>query len=477
MDKKNLKCHFDIESNSDDRFQDVKIWVAHEGWNLNDTYFSIEKLEEMAEDSLGKIPIVAYLEYDENDKDFAGHEEAFVIEYKEDGEDEVKLKYLGMPYGVIPPNPDYSIEGKDGKQWLTVKGYIWNKFDGSELFENVKGQSMELLSETLEGVHTDNLAKEHEAKQEGRTGYVITNATFDALCALGDNYTPAMKGSVIENISNNFTQSKFKSDFEEMFKEYANYVEGGETVKNKDKDYELSLKEKFEMISQYLAELEIISMEDYEFPKWILSDVKEDNVYFMDNETWEYYGAPYEITEEDGVMVDIENKFEAMLTFIPKSEAYVKEFEYDNIADIISNHQAELDKNKFEKKLKNKSNEYSEKIDDLKADIKDKNNTIEKLNSELEDSKQFKAKIEKANKVEYIESVDNLDDGEKSDLIDNVDDYTMDTLKDEVAKVIGSKSIKFTSNKVLKNKNVFTPNEDKETKSEFQKELDRILKK
>lgn len=70
-----------------------------------------------------------------------------------------------------------------------------------------------------------------------------------------------------------------------------------------------------------------------------------------------------------------------------------------------------------------------------------------------------------------------MDDGEKSDLIDNVDDYTMDTLKDEVAKVIGSKSIKFTSNKVLKNKNVFTPNEDKETKSEFQKELDRILKK
>ena len=457
----NFSCDYEKTSNTDERFTDVKIWVAHEGWNLNDTYFSADDLATMAEKSLGKIPIVAYLEYDE-EKDFAGHEEAFVIEIDEDGEEKVYRKYLGMPYGAIPPNPNWEIEEKDGLKWLTVKGYIWNKFDGSELFEDEKGQSMELLSSDLEYVHTDDLDDDHEAKQNGKTGYVIQKATFDALCALGDNYTPAMQGSVIENISNTFSQDKIKNSFDKMFEQYSEFAEGGENVP--EENYELSLKEKFNMLGEIVANYESVQYEDYEYPKYTVSDVKQENVYFMDNETWEYFGAEYELSEDGELTVDFENMFKAIMTFIPLSEAYTDEKEYNFVKDMVDN--------KLEDQKEKLNNEYQSELEEVQQTLETKKDEYSTLEEEVESLRDFKSEINRANKKEYVNKVANLEDNEKEELSKEIDNYTMTELKDEVAKIIGNKSIQFTSDDTP-NVDTFTNNEDKEVKDKFQDEINR----
>lgn len=441
-----LNCKFEqMESTEDSRFSKVKIWVAHTGWNYNSTYFSKDMLSKMADESLGKIPIVAFLESDGTDKDFAGHEEAFVVE-----NDDIKLKYLGVPYGFIPSNPEYAFETKevDGEEleYLTVFGEVWNKFDGSELFENVKGQSMELLPENLDGIYTTELPENHEALDDGQEGWYVTSAVFDALCALGDNHEPAMKGSVIEKFTNRFTkENSFKEQFEEMFKEYSKGLdEGGEKVEKDKEKYELKFDEKISMLAEKLRGMGTFTDQwGDEWNKYIFVKADSENVYYWDaSDDWKLYGAPYSITQEE-TMVDVENAFEAIDTIIPKSDAFEKdeEFEKGNFAKIVSDILTE----KFNKvkdaeveDLVAKHNvELEEREKNYTKDLEEKDNEIEKLS-------EFKSKVLRNQRTDYVNSVANLNDDERKMFIEDIDNYTMETLKDEIAKVIGKKSVKFT---------------------------------
>ena len=215
LDVKSVTCNYEVLKQDDDsRFSRVKILVAHTGWNYNGTYFSKDLLEKMAKESLGRIPIVGFVEEGENGTDFASHEEEYVVRITPEGEEKTELVYLGKAFGFVPPNPEFEFEMVDTEigevEYLVTYGYVWNKFKGSELFNDVKNHSMELLPETLDGDWVD--------RGEGKGGWKITTATFDALCALGDSHAPAMEGSMIKKFSYNFNrESSFKKDFEEFF--------------------------------------------------------------------------------------------------------------------------------------------------------------------------------------------------------------------------------------------------------------------
>lgn len=181
--KTRVPVSINMQESTDGRFQKVKVWIAHTGENLNNSYFEKETLESMVS-TLPYIPIVGYIEEDKDgNEDFSDHRQELVI--MENG---IKMRYRGHAYGFIPQEPNAAFEFRDGKEWLTADGYIWTKFtDVTDIFTNSSGkksQSMEI--QDVEGT----------VDEAGRL--VITHGSFSALCILGDNVPPAMKGSTVE---------------------------------------------------------------------------------------------------------------------------------------------------------------------------------------------------------------------------------------------------------------------------------------
>lgn len=487
MDKEKLKevllnCKFEkYETDEDVRFSKAKIWVAHTGWNYNSTYFSKEILTDMAENTLGGIPLVAFLQKEDGMKDFAGHEEVFVLD--ENGE--IKEVYLGVPYGFVPEVPEWSFETTevDGEEleYLVVHNVkIWNKFDGSELFDENKSQSMELLPDDLEGVYTTELPSDHEAVVDGREGWYITNATFDALCALGDNYEPAMKGSVIEKFSNKFTKNGFKEMVKEMFSEYAKESDGGGEKVDKDKEkYELNFDELMNMLDENLRGMGTF-VDDWgdEVPKYIVATANSENVFYWDlSEDWSLFGAPYSMSEDE-LNIDMENSFEAIQTIIPKSDAFEKVSEIKGVSfakivsDVLTERFNSVKDAEVEDLIAKHSVELQERKDNYEKEIVEKDEQIKKLN-------EFKNDVLKENRIDYVNSIDNLETHEKEMLIEKIDEYTMESLETEIKIIIGEKSIKFTKGEKPKEiKDNFTKEvKDDDEISEFQKKLDKYQKK
>ena len=187
VNKVHMPVEFEMgEIAQDSRFQKVKIWVAHTGENLNNTYFTKELLTEMTS-TLPYIPIVGFVEqYENGGDDFSDHRSTLVIE-----SNKIKLEYQGKAYGFVSDEPNAKFEFKGGKEWLTCEGYLWTKFTKSiDIFnksDGVKSQSMEI--EDVDG----------EVDDWGRM--VFSQGRFSALCILGEHINPAMAGSTIEYFS------------------------------------------------------------------------------------------------------------------------------------------------------------------------------------------------------------------------------------------------------------------------------------
>lgn len=225
IDKSRVPVEFQLQEEvKDGRFLKVKVFIAHVGENLNNSFFSKEVLEKFSK-TLTHIPIVAYIEDNPNGKsDYSDHRSEITI--KDDGE--VDIQYKGHAYGFIPENHNAQFEYRGGKEWLTAEGYLWTKFkDSLDIFidgNGIKGHSMEI-------VVTDGFVDDF-----GRVNY--TDGNFSALCMLGDHVPAGMKGSTIEVFSND---NGFKREFSQMYEEfYSLSKEKGEvelpTIEELEKD-------------------------------------------------------------------------------------------------------------------------------------------------------------------------------------------------------------------------------------------------
>jgi len=416
LKKLRFATNFEIESNEEDaRFKKVKVWVAHTKWNLNKSYFSQELLETMAQESLAHIPITAFVEETEEGKDFAGHEEIVVV-----NEDGVEFKYLGVPIGFIPKENNYAFEEKDDKTWLTVEGVIWNKFETSDILGDIKGHSMELLATDLEGTYEE---------VEGETGWNMKSATFDALCALGDNRTPAMTGSIIETFSSKFTSKTegktFASEMKDMLKEYTSYIEGGEKVKKE---------EKFELTNDQIREL-LIGQLDTEGIYCYGIKYDSTTVYYSKNwKDMKLYGAEYSLDKNE-VTINFDSEKEYLMQPV-----------------LIEEVNFEINDGMIESVRKETIESFTAEIEELKANhtveleskMTEKDVIIETLNTDNEELKAFKNSTLEIQRKEYVESVENLSKDEKSELTEKINEFTMDTLKDEIALIVGRNALKFT---------------------------------
>lgn len=244
IDKRNIPVQFEaLEYVKDDRFQKVKIWVAHTGQNLNRTVFSKDVLSDMSK-TLPYIPIVGFIEKNSSDEDdFSDHRQRIIIE-----KNKVDIEYMCNAYGFVPEKPEVEFEFRDGKEWLTCIGYLWTKFTKSiDIFDNANGsksQSMEI--DDVDG----------EVDEKGNL--VFSKGRFSALCILGEDVNPAMAGSTIEYFSN----SGIKDMVREMIHQFS-MEKGAEGLKNNDeKVFETESNEVFETEEQNVEDTETESFEE-----------------------------------------------------------------------------------------------------------------------------------------------------------------------------------------------------------------------
>lgn len=487
---RHMQVQFEVaeQVKSDSRFTPVKVWIAHTGKNLNKSYFSKDLLESMIP-SLKFIPIVGFIQASENNKDdFAGHEERYIVT-----SNGVEIEYLGRMYGFIPEDNNARFEMKTvngvEREYLVADGIIINKFaKAKEILDrdSEKGQSMELVRDTLDGYY--------EKKEDQ---FVITSADFDALCILGDSKIPAMTGGAIEKIQ--FTAIKFElqelinelklemknekggngldiTKFEELLVNYTHVsTEFAEEIKGKLETFEteeslvavleeennaqfaLTVEVRLDILRASIRNLEIYRDNwGYVESRYYLKDADFDlmEVYACDCKDWLDVGFSF-VADGDGYKIDEESKFSVAWQPIKLSGSVSPKFsvatELKNVYDLIAvkvDESKETLKSEYELTIETQKTEYETKVSELEG--------------ELTQLREYKQSIETKVKVDYVSAVENLTESEKAEMVAEVDNYSLEQLSDEIAKIIGKKSIKFSTETVKVIEDTFTKTKEED---------------
>lgn len=227
-----------------------QIKVCYVGKNRNGSYMSKSTLINMAQ-TLPGVPIIG--EYIEKKEDYGDHGNKIII----DGEG-IKFEKTTKPYGFVPLgakiwfqkfNDTDEFGNVQEHEYLMTEGILW-----TTLYEECKkaldfvGQSMELNGDTLEGYWSEDT-------QSGMNFYIITDATFNALCMLGSDVEPAFEGAAI---TDHFTKNgEFFSQLFELRKEISRFqinkqIEKGDNAVEKELK---ELQDKYSLLEKDYNEL------------------------------------------------------------------------------------------------------------------------------------------------------------------------------------------------------------------------------
>ena len=424
----------------DDDLMKVRIKVCHTGENPNGSDFSLASLTK-AQPTLSNRPILAYSVFDEESfevVDFGGHDMEHKIIENENGEYELKTRYLETPLGVINENHEYSLEidEETGETYPVITGFIWKSYSNGawKLIEQGKGVSMEISVKS--GVYN---------KQ--RKIFEIEDFSYRGITVLSDSVEPAMKGANIEK----YTVTDINNSVE-MFNNKLKEKEVGSLDKTVEEIVETEvadLQDEEQQIVEQVEEEPVVEVEDqiveetpiqefalsvdnirtsinsqlkdrtveatdwwgdtYQAREFYLCDIlPSENVAVVEDNCncYNYYGIPYEIQGDNAVL-----KYDEKVPYIQewrpkKSEESVVFEKEDELKDIVlekfANKEAEIEaiknnlselqefKSKIDlEELKGQVDEISNKYDldvdttELKEKAIIKDITLEQFEKEL----------------------------------------------------------------------------------------------
>jgi hypothetical protein len=351
--------------------------------------------------------VVAETLYKEDEKDFGTHGGRIVMD-----SNGIKYEETTVPYGVVPEsaNPRWVDDGD--KEYLVCDILLWTgRYEDLEILlndeEKTRPQSMEIK---IDSSFLDD------------DGYeIIEDFDFSALTILGSDVEPCFEDAKVKM----YELDEFKVLYREMIEAYSKIsTEGGKNLdtdnkkeefveeeevlesdtplevdkddfvdekedgkdmkKEKEEKYELSYRDKMDILCESLKE-KYSSDEEY---VWVFDFTDthvdyEKSVYGEEGYEQGYYRAPYTINEESKeAMIDFEQEEEMVMELITKSE---KE-------EIDSSRQMALDK-------------LNEKIESLESDLEQFTEDNKSLKAELEEEKKFRLAIEEEEKKEKIDNV------------------------------------------------------------------------
>lgn len=425
----------------DDDLMKVRIKVCHTGENPNGSDFSLSSLTK-AQPTLSNRPILAYSVFDEESfevVDFGDHNMEHKIIENENGEYELKTRYLETPLGVINENHEYSLEidEETGETYPVITGFIWKSYSNGawKLIEQGKGVSMEISVKS--GVYN---------KQ--RKIFEIEDFSYRGITVLSDSVEPAMKGANIEK----YTVTDINNSVE-MFNNKLKEKEVGSLDKTVEEIVETEvadLQDEEQQIVEQIEEEPVVEVEDqiveetpiqefalsvdnirisinsqlkdrtveatdwwgdtYQAREFYLCDIlPSENVAVVEDNCncYNYYGIPYEI-QGDNTILKYEEKVPYIQEWRPKNEGntvvvFEKEDELKNIVlekfankeneiETIKNDLSQLQefKSKIDlEELKGQVDEISNKYDldvdttELKEKAITKDITLEQFEKEL----------------------------------------------------------------------------------------------
>lgn len=480
MKKKHLQIpinKFEIEEIENSDLAKVKIYVMHEGKNLNGSNFSYDSMED-AKETIKNKPLVAVIEKDKlGEKDFKGHEIEYKIIKNENGEIDLEIIYVESPMGLVPETNNYHYEEVDGEKWVVVDGYIWKIYckDAYEILKNAdKKISMEI------SVNEDHIDDDGE--------YWIDEYEYNAITMLGETKNPAMGDNATISMYEISNKQEFMKSFESLSNEINLHL--NKEVKrmgkeNNKKVFEKSAEQIKDLAREKLSECTYI-YENYwgeskERPKYCIMDVLVESkvLIVIDDETWsKYYGIPYTM---DGDMIELDmNNIKRYIvgdwkemqkdetaeplifsTFKKEFEDSLKDFETKIVEktkesfDIKTTEEytvLEKQLNDLKEKYSTKENEEggenmdNKEFETLKSDFEEMKKNFEKIEEENKKLKEFEAeklaeeRAEKEKQVfaEYseLEEVEGF-----KEIKENANKYTLEELDTKLA-VLFAKTVK-----------------------------------
>jgi hypothetical protein len=254
---KTIPVHFEQVSQLDDRFVKVKIWLMHLGKNYNGSIFTKDAVLR-AMDSLKNTPILGYIEESKlGEKDFRGHEVELVVEGGN-----LKMKYIGQAFGVIPENCNPRFEFKKGDtdeelEYLVVDGLMWTKFDDAINILNTHGE----VSQSME-LHDD-----YDGYFDEDGYFVFTRFSFYGACLLGQDVLPAMQKASVE-ISFSANVSVYQEEIARKLEEYRLAF----SQKQKEVEHGMTLDE---LLSKYSVTVEALAEKGIDVNEFSVEELEE----------------------------------------------------------------------------------------------------------------------------------------------------------------------------------------------------------
>lgn len=436
----------------------IKVCYVGNEPNRNGSIITKEVATQMAP-SLRGAPIVGF--YNEDKQDFEEHNRVIDI-----SNGEFRIKDTTRPYGFVDLNAKawfqkFMDDGMTEHEYLMTEGWLWTGQypECRRILAQGNNQSMEL--------DEDHLNANWSEQDNGKLPlFIINEAVISKLCTLGEDNEPCFEGA---NITAPTIQFAFDNGFKEqlfsMMNELKNYLkEGGE-------------KKVFNRYSVEIGDTLWTALYDHVTANaYTIESVCEDGEqkFAVVAAEDKYYRLNFSVNEDGTVaFADIYTLLE---DYVPAEEP---QFDANAVAEYVAS-KAESDKKDEEEKCpkchkpksececdkeedkKDKYNleeiqeyvELSEKYDNLTAEFAAAGDKISELTNEIaslreqlaeiDSLREFKAKVDKANKQKMIDSFYMLSDEDKKDVIDNIDTYSIDDIEAKLSIICVRNKVNFS---------------------------------
>ena len=375
-------------------------WVSDTEVNRNGSLINHNAALGIA-NTLPGCPIVGF--YNPVDKDFEGHNREIQINEK----GEIVSKDTTIPYGFVDLNAKVWYQmflDADGveREYLCTEGWLWTTAypESRRILEKGNNQSMELNEKNSQIFWTDG--------EKGQPGFFIINQTMiEKLCILGENVEPCFEGANITSPSINFSLDEdLKTKMFELIANMQKSIEGGTEMSEQTVTVEEGLEapvstEEFSASSEEVTtSTEDTSVNTEEFAKKDEEEEKEEE------KTSE--------NSEDKTGEESENKNE--------EDEKKKKYSLEEIPEYVS-----------------LQNEFAQ----LQADFAALKEAKESLDTLLNELKEFKANIEKEEKIEMINRFSILPEEDTKEFRENLDKYSLDEIESKLSVICVRKKVNF----------------------------------
>ena len=386
----------------------IKVCYVGDEPNRNKSIITKNVAYELA-NSLPGSPIVGY--YNEQSKDFEGHNKTLAIE-----NGKVIMKDDTRPYGFVDLNAKVWFEKFNDNgvvhEYLMTEGWIWTGQypEAKRIIDQGNNQSMELDDKIIDAYWT----KDCNGKREF---FIINEAIVSKLCILGNDVEPCFEGANITAYELNFSlEEAFKVKMYALMEEMKTILEGGTS--------DMDNSEMLENVEEVLPTVEEEALIEEPIPEE--GNEPTGDVYVEEEPAAE----PQEETPAD------EEPGEPAAAGEPEPEAEpaageepAATYDLNNVVEyqnlMVQYAQLETDHNTLQTKyseLDSKHNALLEEVNALRI---------------------FKATIDKQEKERMINSFYMLSDEDKKDVIENIDTYSVDDIEAKLSIICVRNKVSF----------------------------------